>query len=549
MNIYDANNNIIGQSNSADGRPITSTPGNFQTTSQKNANGEIINPTQQDIASFNSQFTTTKPITSEQLQSATPLNPPAPVTAPSLSAPSLTGFIADIQKQMAPTEQQTTDQNSVDSLMSAMLQQSGSKANDRATAMQGADFQAKQAALSKSASEMQMLQAEQDTLAQRLQSSVEGKGVTEGGLAPIANAQQRDLSVRSRLAMARYAVAQGDYALAQQNVNQAVEDKYSDRQTNITNTKTQIDYLQKKINDGTVKADKTMNLAIAERNRILEQQQKDLEYKKEDEKSIMALAMTALKNNPNDQQAQMAVNQAIASGDLKTAFSLLGEYQDDPQALAKSILDQEKTRLEMKLITANTDKAYEDIRKSVAEGTNSGYIPVGGETPFVANPNYNKLTTKQKTQADSLNNLVREISKYRKQVEDTVTNQGSALFGQNSALIKAQQAAIIFAAAQAEGTGALQKADRDVIDEMIPNPATFKGASMALFEGGKKGQLLKIDDQLKKYTNNLKGYGLTPKVLEENVSETTKMTGPDGKSYNVPNNQVNAFIKAGGKKQ
>lgn len=40
---------------------ITPTPDNFQTTSSKNAAGEIINPTPQDVQNFNNQFTTYTP--------------------------------------------------------------------------------------------------------------------------------------------------------------------------------------------------------------------------------------------------------------------------------------------------------------------------------------------------------------------------------------------------------------------------------------------------------------------------------------------------------
>jgi hypothetical protein len=46
------------------------TPGNFQTTSQKNANGEIINPTPTDVKNFNSQFTTIKPANTNTVLSA-----------------------------------------------------------------------------------------------------------------------------------------------------------------------------------------------------------------------------------------------------------------------------------------------------------------------------------------------------------------------------------------------------------------------------------------------------------------------------------------------
>lgn len=55
--------NEIAQANIArdNARKAAATPANFQTTSPKNAEGEIINPTAEDIRRFNEQFTTIKP--------------------------------------------------------------------------------------------------------------------------------------------------------------------------------------------------------------------------------------------------------------------------------------------------------------------------------------------------------------------------------------------------------------------------------------------------------------------------------------------------------
>lgn len=139
--------------------------------------------------------------------------------------------------------------------------------------------------------------------------------------------------------------------------------------------------------------------------------------------------------------------------------------------------------------------------------------PLAGTTPFIGQNNYARLTAGQKKQADSLNNLVREMTLYRAEL-DKMGNSGINLTGEDAALLQTKLNSIVFAAAQAEGTGALQAADRAVIEKITPNPTSLGGAWDAITKGGKKGQLAQIDDQIRKYTQNLAGYGLTP-VFEE----------------------------------
>ena len=106
------------------------------------------------------------------------------------------------------------------------------------------------------------------------------------------------------------------------------------------------------------------------------------------------------------------------------------------------------------------------------------------ESPFNSQPTYAKLTAGQKKQADSLNNLVRSLSEYRTTFEENTDKGGSGMFGMGAALLETKLNSIIFAAAQAEGTGALQHADREVIEKIIPNPTTFSGSISAAFKGG-----------------------------------------------------------------
>lgn len=136
--------------------------------------------------------------------------------------------------------------------------------------------------------------------------------------------------------------------------------------------------------------------------------------------------------------------------------------------------------------------------------------PAGNQSPFVSQPAYAKLTATQKKQADSLNNLVWSLQDFRNYYNEKPGIGGANLFGVDSAVLQSKINGIIFAAAQAEGTGALQAADREVIQKMLPNPTTWEGGLNILTKGGKTGALAAIDDQKSKYTKNLSGLGLSP---------------------------------------
>jgi hypothetical protein len=71
--------------------------------------------------------------------------------------------------------------------------------------------------------------------------------------------------------------------------------------------------------------------------------------------------------------------------------------------------------------------------------------------------------------------LTRELNKYKEIIDKgNIGSSGVELYGTNAGLIESQLNALLFAAAQAEGTGALQAADRAVLEKVIPNPTTFE---------------------------------------------------------------------------
>ncbi|MBU2025582.1 hypothetical protein KJ912_02475, partial [Patescibacteria group bacterium] len=88
--------------------------------------------------------------------------------------------------------------------------------------------------------------------------------------------------------------------------------------------------------------------------------------------------------------------------------------------------------------------------------------------------------------------LVENIKKYREEyLKVTEDNKllPTEIAGENSAKLKAMYNDIIFQVAQSEGTGALQEADRKIVEDMLPDVSTSNPIKIGgqLLRGGRKG--------------------------------------------------------------
>lgn len=110
------------------------------------------------------------------------------------------------------------------------------------------------------------------------------------------------------------------------------------------------------------------------------------------------------------------------------------------------------------------------------------------------------LTAAQQTKADSIRNVRQQLANYKQLIQQDVGFTGGNQFGSDSARIRTAKAALEFAIANAVGTGALQAADRAVVEEIIPDPTTFFGAPDRWAKGGKQGVLDSIDEAEKIFT-------------------------------------------------
>jgi len=107
-------------------------------------------------------------------------------------------------------------------------------------------------------------------------------------------------------------------------------------------------------------------------------------------------------------------------------------------------------------------------------------------------------------QFETLRQLESELGNYRNLISEYTSDRGPIqLVGREAAEISSANASIMFLIAQASGTGALQEADRKVVEDILVNPTNLGGAFKTLTRGGRDGNLASIDQAQKTFKSRL----------------------------------------------
>lgn len=203
---------------------------------------------------------------------------------------------------------------------------------------------------------------EQKAIPLQIQQEFAGRGATAGGVAPIQTARLRENAIKALTTSSLLNAVQGNIANARTTVDRLVSIKYGPEEEKIKALQSNLDLIQK--SPAYTEAQKSraikQQLLMDERARLLEQN-------KDDEKTIYALAGAAVKNNPGNQAVQIAAQKAIESGNLRTAFSLVGQYQSNPEETALSLLDQEYKRQQIQNLIADRALTNTQREKAIAE--------------------------------------------------------------------------------------------------------------------------------------------------------------------------------------
>lgn len=196
----------------------------------------------------------------------------------------------------------------------------------------------------------------------QLQEQAKGRGITAAGLAPDQAGQIRQNTLKALGLSSIAQTLQGNVARAEDIANKAVQAEFLPLQTELNYQKNIYALNKDALDRQDKKSSEKLGIYLNERTRLLNNDQ-------EDKKTALGMAAAAVKNNPSDQAAQQAAQRALSldpllPGYLDNVFSLVGQYQSDPSAIQKGLLDQEYTRAQIDQIKANTAKIKAEAVKA-----------------------------------------------------------------------------------------------------------------------------------------------------------------------------------------
>lgn len=348
---------------------------------------------------------------------------------------------------------------------------------------------------------------------QREINNATGQNITQSAVTRnTADATRENLINQASIAM-ESAIVNADYQSAKSYADQMVDAKYDKLEAdtkaalfNLENNKERFTAAEKKVAEATTA-------------RLLKEQKK-YEEDKANEKDISKMIIEATPNAPTSVIAN--AKKLAESGASKLAVAqALGVYGGD--VLKRTLMEEQiKTeRAQRRQIEAKTS----ELGVSLPSGLKA--------TAVVNQPVFQKLRAKEQTQAVALDNLIREINYYKAEVNAGGTSGGVNLFGADSARLSSRLNSLLFAAAQAEGTGALQAADKAVLEQSLPNPTTLGGAFTNLKQGGLDGMNEKLDVQIQKYTDNMGTLGLSPTYNEFSRATAGMLPPPPGEDISI----------------
>lgn len=152
----------------------------------------------------------------------------------------------------------------------------------------------------------------------------------------------------------------------------------------------------------------------------------------------------------------------------------------------------------------------------------------------LANAEQVKLTASQKTARDTLDAVLTSLDSYKNLYSRLVGSTGVKLTGPDAGSLSGAYNTLIFLIAQAAGTGALQAADREVVEAMIPNPTSVSGAIGGSTKGGREGGINAIDQARAMFVNKKNSIGgSAPAPQTAPTTNTTSGVTSSGIKYTI----------------
>lgn len=390
-----------------------------------------------------------------------------------------------------------------------------------------------------------------------------GRGITTAGLAPqtagdLRKNQIQQSAIASQALTVKSAIygAQGNLSLAKDAADKAANAQYEEEQN-------QLDYQQALINANLPQMNKEEKNQAALVQSQLADRQSMIDNAKEDKKTIIALAVQAMTNNPGNSAVQYAAQQALAESnkpqpDLQTALGLVGKYQQDPNDVALKIAQLQASRASTTKTNLEIDQLKQTGQSLDASKQNTG-APLTNNTTAISNLiQSNKLSGGTKTQLANILSVINAAGALATGNPDGafsgvypgagVLNAVAGAFGKkDEATIKNEgylDATNLRVQQWASGAS-LTKQQIDQVNKLVPNENDSDSQVRSKLNSLTNYMLTATQSQLQS-----EGINFVPQSVDlfdkTGSKGTTVMTGPGG-TYNVPNDQVATF-KANGYK-
>lgn len=264
----------------------------------------------------------------------------------------ITTAIPTFDQILSQVNQTTPAEQTSQGLMSRILgsvAKLGTKTEKTLQAEQNAGLPQFQTQLQDVNSQLQALQKEALAIPLQIQEQSQGRGVTAGGVAPIQTGQLRQNAIKSLTLSAIGQTLQGNIANAQTTAQRAVDLEFAPLEAELKTLETAYNMNKDILERQDKKRADSLNIQIAERGRLLEDQ-------KSDKKTVLGFVAEASKNGAPTQLVQ----QVSELNDPSKALAMLTGYMSDPEAKANALKQRE-------LQQAQIDKIYADIKLSKDE--------------------------------------------------------------------------------------------------------------------------------------------------------------------------------------
>lgn len=404
--------------------------------------------------------------------------------------------IAEIMKQMTPPETEADKkQQSLLDQMASLVGDQANKAADQLTAEQSAGLPD----LKKQFADINAQILSKVAAYNALQTDLEGKPITMNSIIGAQAQVQKVQASEIGLLQARAQGLQGQIEVAQQTANRAVDLKYSTIEAKLNVYQAQLNALQPTLN-------KEEKLQAQAQQILLDQQKQAIADAKSKEKEQNSIILDLISKYPD---ANISFTDSLASAQAKLKGSKI--YQQATRLAGGSGgggggggLDLSSS--DAKLQTANQlaflqDTADKALALAGASGQGSLWRSAGS-------------LLKGSTKSSQLAGL-----------EDTLKTNILSLA--TDPTIKK-----FFGPQMSEADVRMMMSGGTTLNHISQTPEQAKA------------EIARLADLFKRMSKSI---GVAPS--SGSSGGTTLATGPDGKDYNVPNDQLDAFIKAGGKKK